>query len=33
MKLERLLSMIYMLLNHEVMSASELAHKYNVSFR
>ncbi|SEG47348.1 YafY family protein [Paenibacillus sp. UNC499MF] len=33
MKLERLVSMIYMLLNHEVVSASVLAEKYNVSQR
>lgn len=33
MKLERLISMIYMLLNHEILSASELADKYNVSQR
>ncbi|MFS0838487.1 helix-turn-helix transcriptional regulator [Paenibacillus sp. 1P03SA] len=33
MKLERLVSMIYMLLNHEVVSASVLADKYNVSQR
>ncbi|MWV43020.1 WYL domain-containing protein [Paenibacillus sp. HJL G12] len=33
MKLERLISMIYMLLNHEVLSASALAEKYNVSQR
>ncbi|WP_274364052.1 helix-turn-helix transcriptional regulator [Paenibacillus thermotolerans] len=33
MKLERLISMIYMLLNNEVISASELAEKYQVSQR
>ncbi|ULL19303.1 YafY family transcriptional regulator [Paenibacillus sp. H1-7] len=33
MKLERLISMIYMLLNNEVLSASALAEKYNVSQR
>lgn len=33
MKLERLISMIYMLLNHEILSASALAEKYNVSQR
>ncbi|MEC0242421.1 YafY family protein [Paenibacillus dokdonensis] len=33
MKLERIISMIYMLLNHEVLSASVLAEKYNVSQR
>lgn len=33
MKIERLISMIYMLLNHEVISASELAEKYQVSQR
>lgn len=33
MKLERLISMIYMLLNNEILSASELADKYNVSQR
>lgn len=33
MKIERLISMIYMLLNHEVISASELAEKYEVSQR
>ncbi|MFB7814187.1 helix-turn-helix transcriptional regulator [Paenibacillus chitinolyticus] len=33
MKLERLVSMIYMLLNHEVMSASVLAEEYSVSQR
>ncbi|MFC5402583.1 helix-turn-helix transcriptional regulator [Cohnella soli] len=33
MKLERLISMIYMLLNNEVVSASELADKYKVSQR
>jgi len=33
MKIERLISMIYMLLNHEVVSASELAAKYQVSQR
>ncbi|MFC5467465.1 helix-turn-helix transcriptional regulator [Cohnella suwonensis] len=33
MKLERLISMIYMLLNHEILSASELADKYKVSQR
>ncbi|MFM1654682.1 helix-turn-helix transcriptional regulator [Brevibacillus sp. B_LB10_24] len=33
MKLERLISMIYMLLNNEVLSASALAKKYNVSQR
>ncbi|MCJ8014929.1 YafY family transcriptional regulator [Paenibacillus sp. KQZ6P-2] len=33
MKLERLVSMIYMLLNHEILSASALAEKYNVSQR
>jgi predicted DNA-binding transcriptional regulator YafY len=33
MKLERLISMIYMLLNNEVISASELAEKYGVSQR
>ncbi|MGV2805350.1 WYL domain-containing protein, partial [Clostridium perfringens] len=33
MKLERLISMIYMLLNNEILSASALAEKYNVSQR
>ncbi|OBZ17260.1 YafY family protein [Bacillus sp. FJAT-26390] len=33
MKLERLISMIYMLLNNEVLSASALAEKYKVSQR
>ncbi|WP_239614547.1 helix-turn-helix transcriptional regulator [Cohnella mopanensis] len=33
MKLERLISMIYMLLNNEVLSASALAEKYDVSQR
>ncbi|NIK70930.1 YafY family protein [Paenibacillus sp. BK720] len=33
MKLERLISIIYMLLNHEVVSASELSCKYGVSQR
>lgn len=33
MKLERLISMIYMLLNNEILSASELADKYSVSQR
>ncbi|MVO99949.1 WYL domain-containing protein [Paenibacillus lutrae] len=33
MKLERLISMIYMLLNNEVLSASALAEKYGVSQR
>jgi predicted DNA-binding transcriptional regulator YafY len=33
MKLERLISMIYMLLNNEVISASALAEKYDVSQR
>lgn len=33
MKLERLISMIYMLLNNEVISASELPEKYGVSQR
>lgn len=33
MKVERLISMIYMLLNNEVISASELAEKYQVSQR
>lgn len=33
MKLERLISMVYMLLNHEIVSASALAEKYNVSQR
>ncbi|MBH5319057.1 YafY family transcriptional regulator [Paenibacillus sp. GSMTC-2017] len=33
MKLERLISMIYMLLNNEILSASELAEKYGVSQR
>lgn len=33
MKIERLISMIYMLLNREVISASELAEKYQVSQR
>ncbi|WP_152394894.1 helix-turn-helix transcriptional regulator [Paenibacillus guangzhouensis] len=33
MKLERLISMIYMLLSHEVVSATALAEKYNVSQR
>ncbi|MFT4413305.1 helix-turn-helix transcriptional regulator [Fredinandcohnia humi] len=33
MKLERLISMIYMLLHNEVISASELAEKYGVSQR
>lgn len=33
MKLERLISMIYMLLNNEVVSASALAEKYDVSQR
>lgn len=33
MKLERLISIIYMLLNNEVVSASELADKYQVSQR
>ncbi|MCK0473827.1 YafY family protein [Halalkalibacter sp. APA_J-10(15)] len=33
MKIERMLSMIYTLLNHEVISASELAEKYQVSQR
>ncbi|MFF2885476.1 helix-turn-helix transcriptional regulator [Paenibacillus sp. NPDC057967] len=33
MKLERLISMVYMLLNNEILSASELADKYNVSQR
>ncbi|WP_028612242.1 helix-turn-helix transcriptional regulator [Paenibacillus harenae] len=33
MKLDRLISMIYMLLNNEVISASELAEKYGVSQR
>ncbi|MFC5703360.1 helix-turn-helix transcriptional regulator [Cohnella faecalis] len=33
MKLERLISMIYMLLNNEIISASELADKYKVSQR
>jgi len=33
MKLERIISMIYMLLNHEILSASALAEKYNVSQR
>lgn len=33
MKLERIISMIYMLLNNEILSASALAQKYNVSQR
>ncbi len=33
MKLERLISMIYMLLNNEILSASALAEKYKVSQR
>lgn len=33
MKLERLISMVYMLLNNEILSASELADKYGVSQR
>jgi predicted DNA-binding transcriptional regulator YafY len=33
MKMERLISMIYMLLNNEVVSASSLAEKYDVSQR
>ncbi|GKU80471.1 YafY family protein [Paenibacillus sp. L3-i20] len=33
MKLERLISMIYMLLNNDIVSASELAEKYGVSQR
>ncbi|MBB6734240.1 helix-turn-helix transcriptional regulator [Cohnella zeiphila] len=33
MKLERLISMVYMLLNHEVVSATALAERYNVSPR
>ncbi|GLX66167.1 helix-turn-helix transcriptional regulator [Paenibacillus glycanilyticus] len=33
MKLERLISITYMLLNHEVVSASELSYKYGVSQR
>lgn len=33
MKLERLISMVYMLLNNEILSASMLAEKYNVSQR
>ncbi|GGD62386.1 helix-turn-helix transcriptional regulator [Paenibacillus nasutitermitis] len=33
MKLERMISMIYMLLNNEVVSASALAEKYGVSQR
>lgn len=33
MKIERLISMIYMLLNNEIVSASELAEKYQVSQR
>ena len=33
MKLERLISMIYMPLNNEILSASALAEKYNVSQR
>lgn len=33
MKLERLISMVYMLLNNEIVSASSLADKYNVSQR